>query len=284
MQLQRQSNIRYVNCKMLLKSQYKKHSIEDWYDWTGEVDILNKQPLIIYGCGSIAKSLFRYLKDSFEVVSFTIDQEYLSQFDNSQFLFDEESNQLSVSKSDLAWHKNIPILPFELISKKFPPKQTKMLVAVGFVQMNQVRSDRIKAAKAMGYELINYIHPSVTLDDSVSLKDNIIILEYATIHPFSSIGRGSFISSNANIGDRCQIGDNCWINSGVGIAGGTNIGEKTFIGVNATIGNDIRVEKSTFIGANTFVGQNSNEGEVFLSPQAEKIRMNSAAFMKFSKM
>ena len=245
---------------------------------------MNKPSLIIYGCGSIAKSLFRYLQRTYTIECFTVDRVYLEQLEGDDFLYSEEQQQWQFEKTALAWHKNIPIFPFESISSEFPPSKSRLIVTVGYVQMNHIREQRIELAKEMGYELINYVHPSVVLDESIKLGENIIILEYATIHPYSSVGTGCFISSNVNVGDRCEIGGNCWINAGVGIAGGTKVGDNCFFGVNATLGNNICIGSSVFIGANTFVGHDTNDGEVYISPQAEKIRMNSKAFMVFSKL
>lgn len=207
----------------------------------------------------MAKLLYHFAKIDFSVKAFTVDAHCI------------ETNQL----------ETLPVIPFEDIASEYPAADHKMIIAVGFIQMNELRQQRFLQAKEMGYEFINYIHPSVSLNN-VIIGINNIILDYVSIHPGSVIGNSNFISSNTNIGHDCEIGDACWINSGTGIGGGTSIKDNCFFGINATIGHGIVLKEKTFIGANSLQDKDTEVDSVYLSNKAEKFRLSSQKFLGFS--
>ncbi len=219
----------------------------------------SKRKLVIYGNGAMASMLYYCMKDLYDIVGFCVDE-------------------ICISNSMI---ESLPIVAFEDVDTIFPPNNHFMLIAVGFVQMNKIRKFKYNEAKAKGYSLVNYIHPSVSIYSNVELGDNVIILEFVSIHPGSKIGNNTFISSNVNIGHNCVIGDHCWINSGVSIAGGATIGNKCFLGINSSIGHKLKIAEKTFVGANVFINQNTNVEDTYLSAESTKFRMKSEKFLKF---
>lgn len=218
------------------------------------------QKIIIYGNGKIAKITYQFLKKQFEVVAFTVEKDYLKE----NFI------------------EGLPVVSFENIEKEYDTSRHKMIIAVGYVQMNDIREQKYLEAKKKGYEFINYIHPSVEIHDNITIGKNNIILDHVTIQPYVSIGNSNFIWSNAVIAHGCALGDTNWITSGVVISGDTTVKSKCFLGVNATIGHRIILENENFIGANTLVTKNTNEKEVFISKDGEKFRLDSQRFLQFA--
>ena len=178
--------------------------------------------------------------------------------------------------------EKISLVPFEGIEKIYSPDKYKMIIAIGYIQMNDIRQERYLQAKSLGYEFINYIHPSVYIHDNNLIGSNNIILDHVSIHPGTKIGNSNFISSNTNIGHGCYIADTCWINSGVGIGGETIIEDNCFIGINASLGQGIKIKKKTFIGANGLLDRDTEIGDVYLSSKSEKFKLNSDHFLAFS--
>lgn len=218
------------------------------------------QKIIIYGNGKIAKIIYQFLKKEYEVVAFTVEKDYL--------------------KEDFI--EGLPVVSFENIEKEYDTSRHKMIIAVGYVQMNTIREQKYLEAKKKGYEFINYIHPSVEMHDNIKIGENNIILDHVTIQPYATIGNSNFIWSNAVIAHGCILGDTNWITSGVVISGDTTLKSKCFLGVNATIGHSIILENENFIGANTLVTKNTNEKEVFISKDGEKFRLDSQRFLQFA--
>lgn len=218
----------------------------------------DKKNLVIYGNGSIAIMLYYYLKDHYNIVGFCVDQ-------------------CCIVDSKL---ESLPVVSFEKVDVLFPPIDHVMIIAVGFVQMNKIREKKYEEAKKRGYDLISYIHPTVSYSPNVEFGQNVIILEFTSIHSGSKIGHNTFISSNSNIGHDCKIANHCWINAGVSIAGGTSINDKSFFGMNSCVGNGISIAEKTFIGASTYINKNTQPGDVYLPNESVKFKMKSEKFLK----
>ena len=217
------------------------------------------QKLIIYGNGQIAKMMYQFLKTDYDVCAFTVDDQCIQ---SSKF-------------------EGLPLIAFEEINLKITPDNAKMLIAVGFSEMNTIREYRHATAKSMGYRFINYIHPSVYTHDT-QLGENNIILDYVSIHPGCVLGNSNFIGSNTNLGHGVRISNNCWINSGVGIGGETTVKDNCFIGINATVAHGLHLNEKTFLGANSLLDCDSDRAGVYISSKAEKHRLSSDNFLNFS--
>ena len=216
--------------------------------------------VILYGNGAMAKVVFAYAKHKLDIQGFTVDDTCING----------------------ATFCNLPLIPFSQVEQQFTPHEYKMLIAMGFVDMNDLRARKYQAAKQKGYEFTTFVHDSVVIHDDVTIGENCVILDYVSIHPGSQIEQGTFISSNTNIGHDCFIDHSNWINSGVSIAGGCHIQAGCFFGVNASVGQGIRVGKQTFIAANTFINKDTQDNEVYLSEAGTRFKMSSKAFLKFS--
>lgn len=218
--------------------------------------------LMIYGNGAMARLLFSFARRRMNVVAFTVDDHCI---DDGQTSF-----------------CGLPLVPFSEVERHYSPSACSMLVAVGYVEMNELRDRKYKEAKSKGYSFESYVHESVFLHDDVEIGENCIVLDHVSIHVGCRIERGTFISSNVNIGHDCRIGHSNWINSGVAIAGGCEIGEQGFFGVNACVGQGVRIGRQNFVGANTLIARGTADGEVYISEPGMKFKLNSKAFLKFS--
>ena len=219
---------------------------------------------LIYGNGAIAKILFSYARHSMEFCGFTVDDSCI-----------ENNSDSFLGK---------PLVPFSTVHEMFDPNTHNMIIAMGFIDMNEMRNEKYVTAKEKGYSFASYIHPSVLIHDDVIVDENCIILDHVSIHPGCKIGHGTFVSSNVNIGHDCLIGNSNWINSGVSIAGGCNIGQGCFFGVNSSVGHGVKVGARNFIAANTLLNNSSNDDQVYLSEPGQLFRLKSKSFLKFSRI
>jgi sugar O-acyltransferase (sialic acid O-acetyltransferase NeuD family) len=220
--------------------------------------------LIIYGNGTMAKLLFSYARHSMDIVGFTVDDSCIS----------ENSDSFC----------GLPLVQFSKVQEVFAPAKHKMIIAVGFIEMNDLRERKYQEAKGKGYLFEKYVHESVFMHEDVSIEDNCIILDFVSIHPDTKIGQGTFISSNVNIGHTCTIGTSNWISAGVSIAGGCRIGSGCFFGVNSSVGHGVTVGIRNFIAANTLINKNTKDEEVYLSEPGQLSRLKSRFFLKFSRV
>ena len=222
------------------------------------------EKIIIYGNGKIAKIIYQFVKKQFDVAAFTVDKGCL------------EENEVEI--------EGVPLVAFEKLETIFSPEAHKMLICIGYVQMNNIRENKYLESKEKGYEFINYIHPSVDMHDNIKIGENNIILDQVTIQPYVDIGSSNFIWSNAVVAHGARIENTNWITSGVVISGDVTIKSKCFLGVNATIGHNVTINDETFLGANTLVTKSTKEKEVFISKEGEKFRLDSQRFLKFTEV
>lgn len=220
---------------------------------------MTQKKLIIYGNGQMARMFLDFALIEFDVVAFTVD--------------------LSVIVETAI--QGIPVIPFDIIETCFYPDDHLMITAVGYLEMNRLRSRKYQEGLAKGYRFTNYIHSSVVRHPTVTIGENNVVLDHVAIHPYTKIGNSNFICSNASIGHGCTIRDNCWINSGVSIGGETLLGDGCFLGINATIGDNIMIERHCYIGANTLVCRSTQPEDVLISAAGERFPLTSDAFLQF---
>ncbi len=205
--------------------------------------------LVIFGAGDIARlAKFYFDTDSeHEVVAFTVDRAYRTA--------DE--------------FQGLPLIDFEDLPARYPNDAYKLFVALSYAKMNQVRQAKYEAAKALGYELVNYVSSRCSMLTQFPIGDNCFILEDNTIQPFVTIGSNVTLWSGNHIGHDSVIGDHCFISSHVVVSGHVEVGSHCFIGVNATLRNSIRIAPMTLIGAGAVIMKDTKAKGVYLPQRAE---------------
>lgn len=207
--------------------------------------------IIIYGAGSFAKMLRLYLDriPEHKVVSFCVDQKYI----NSSTILDE-----------------LPLIPFELVEKKYPQDKFHMIIAVGYKNM-RVRIDIYNKAKLKGYRFINYIHNSALLDDTVLIGDNNIIFAGSTLEPFVKIGNNNIIWSSVVISHHSNIGSHCFFASKSLIGGNVTVEDNSFLGFNSVCVQNLVLRKETLIGASSLILSDTEPFSKYMGIPALKV-------------
>ncbi|HEY6119803.1 MAG TPA: acetyltransferase [Pyrinomonadaceae bacterium] len=220
--------------------------------------------VVIFGAGKIADEAYFYLTNDspHEIVAFTVDRTYLT-----------TSEKLG-----------LPVVPFEEVQERFPPKDHKMFVAVGYQELNQFRAKKYDEAKAKQYELVSYISSRAANLGNVEIGDNCLVLEFATIQPCASIGNDVFVWSGNHVGHHAGVGDHCYIAGNVVISGNTKIEPYCFIGVSATLGHEITIGRESLIGAGSLITKDVEPHSVYITPDTQKYRLDSKTFLRLTKM
>lgn len=222
---------------------------------------MNK-PLIIFGTGKIAEVVSYYAAQEcgLTVTAFTVDSEH--------------------KKSDTFLGK--PVIAFEDVQSFFAPDQYNLFVAVGYHNLNQLRAEKCKAAKAKGYQLISVVSPNTALPSNIVYGENCFIMPPCIVHPCVQLGNNVFVWSGTIIGHHSVIADNCWFTSGCNIGGNVSVGENCFVALNATVGHSVRIGRHCFLGANTLIIKEMKDEQVVIAEPSRPIKMNSKQFLKFS--
>lgn len=220
--------------------------------------------VVIFGAGKIADEAYFYLTNDspHEIVAFTVDAEHLA------------------AKEKFG----LPVVGFEEIGRDYPPGDFKMFVAVGYQDLNRFRARKYEEARARGYELVSYISSRAANIGGVEIGDNCFVLEFAVIQPCARIGNDAFIWSGNHIGHHATVGDHCYIAGNVVISGNTVIEPYCFLGVSTTIGHEISVGRESFIGAGSLITKNVDPKSVYITPDTQRFRLDSSAFLRLTKM
>lgn len=212
--------------------------------------------LVIFGARQIAEvCAFYFDRDSdYEVVAFTVDGQFLEE----------------------ATFAGRPVVASEEIAGTCAPGTHDMFVALGYGQMNQLRAEKYRAAKAMGYHLAQYVSSKAMTWPGLSLGDNSFIMEANVVQPFASIGSDTFLWSGNHVGHHSRIGDHCFVASHVVVSGNVAIGDHCFIGVNVTLRDGITVAPRCLIGAGALLTHDTKPDEVYAAAATAASRVPSS--------
>lgn len=205
--------------------------------------------IVVFGTGTLAQLVDFYfdVDSNYEVVAFTADEEHVD--------------------SDAAYGR--PLVPFETVTDEYPPDDYDMFVAVGYRDLNELREQKFKEAKAKGYDLVSYVNSEITHWGETTIGENCFIFEDQTIQPFVDIGDNVILWSGNHVGHHSTIGDHCFVTSHAVISGYVDIGANSFLGVNSTIVDEATLAPKTVVGAGaTIVGD--TESGVYIGPAAER--------------
>lgn len=211
--------------------------------------------LILFGKGSyaqIAKDYFNNDSD-YKVIAFTLDKEYI---DDDNF-------------------EGLPVVSFDEVQEKYPPKEYNMHIALSYTDMNKLREAKYNEAKLKGYKLASYISSNCSYKSKSGCGDNCFIFEDNTIQPYVEIGNNVILWSGNHIGHHSVIKDHNFISSHVVISGHCVIEPNCFIGVNSTFAHKLTIGKETLVGAGAIIAKNTEERGIYVPPKSIKLDKTS---------
>lgn len=213
------------------------------------------RPVIIFG-NQLSASLAWYclLHDSsYKVAGFTVDAAYIA---SPQF-------------------EGLPLMPFEALEVNYPPADYRLLIPMGYQQINGVRRARYEQARRRGYTFASYVSSRASVWPDLTIGDNVLIYEHAIIQPFARIGSNCIIRSGAHISHHCEIGDHTFVAAEVAMGGECSVSEQAFLGVGAVLRHRIRIAERSFVGAGSVVVQDTLADGVYVGNPARKTSQNS---------
>lgn len=219
-----------------------------------------KRRLVVFGSGDIAElAHFYFSTDSeYQVEAFTVDAEYLT----------------TDSFCDL------PVVPFEDVTRRYPPTDFDFFVALSYSKLNAVRKEKYLAAKALGYRLASYVSSHATVLNQGRIGDNCFIFEDNTVQPFVTIGCNVTLWSGNHIGHHSNIGDHSFVSSHVVVSGGVTVGEQCFLGVNSTLRDHITVGDRCVVGAGVLLLKSAEADGLYIGTPTERAAIASSQLKK----
>ena len=216
--------------------------------------------IVIFGTGKISECVtFYFNKDEkFKIAAYCCHQSHIS-----KEIFE-----------------NKPVVPFERITELYPPEQYCLFIAVGYHELNGLRTRLYEEGRTLGYNFATYISPN--LGDNFSAGENTLILDEVIVQPKAKFGNNVFVWGGAMIGHHVEIKDNCWITGSSNIGGLSKIGRGCFLGLNATIGHEVELGDNCLIGASALVTNSVGPNSVVVTRDTEQHRLNADQFLKLT--
>lgn len=225
---------------------------------------MNRQKIIIFGTGAIADIVYDSIQDDIEaeveVAAFCVDREFHSETEKY----------------------GLPVVDFEEAEYRYDPQEFKMLIAIGYQELNQVRAEKCRQAEKKGYTLSGFVHSKADISSSAKQRIGInsIIVRNVSIGPEVMIGNNVCVFSGSVISHHTVIEDNVWAAPGTIICGRTVVGENTFLGAGSTIGDNVTIGKNNFIGAGAVITKDTENDSVYIVPSTSKYILGSQQFTR----
>lgn len=209
------------------------------------------ESVVIFGNGTFASLAWYCLThDSpWQVKAFTVDRAYIQN----------------------PTHEGLPVMPFEDLPSLYPPSEVRLLIPLGYTQINGLRRDRYLQAKALGYGFVSYISSRAAIWPDLQIGENCLIYEQAIIQPFARIGDNVIIRSGAHISHHCVIGSHSFVAAGACFGGNVSAAEQVFVGLGAVLRDGLHLAERSFIGAGAVVIANTDADGVYVGNPARKI-------------
>ena len=138
---------------------------------------------------------------------------------------------------------------------------------------NELRVKFLQQAKALGYNIPNYIHPSVIVSPNVKLGEGIYILLGSNIMPFTEIEDCVMISMNVNVAHHNILKKGTFLSTGCNFGASIVAEENTYCGIGSTIMTGLhRLGKDCLIGAGAVVIKDVPDGAVMAGVPAKLIK------------
>lgn len=205
--------------------------------------------LIILGTTAFAQIAYEYFThdSAYEVTGFTVHRRFM----DSPSLF------------------GLPVVPFEEVTRSFPPDDHDIYVAVTYHALNRHRAAALGEAKALGYRPASYVSSHAFVWPNAALGEHCFIFENNVVQPFVRIGDNVILWSGNHIGHHSVIEANAFISSHVVVSGYVTIGANTFCGVNATIANNLTIGRDCWLGPGAIITKSVPEGTLVSAPKSE---------------
>lgn len=199
------------------------------------------QKLIIFGNTMVAKLAHYYFSrdQKYSVEAFTVDSAYL---DSETFL-------------------GLPLVPFEDITKQYPPDAYRIFIAIGPNSMNALRESKYLEAKNKGYQFASHISSKAVCESPVG--ENCFVADGAVINPFAKIGNNNFFWEQCYISCDSIISDNCYFSPHSTVGTFCEIRENSVVGTAASIKTRIKLAEKTLVGASSFISKDTEPFGVY---------------------
>jgi sugar O-acyltransferase (sialic acid O-acetyltransferase NeuD family) len=215
------------------------------------------RPIVIVGAGELAEIAYEYFTDDSPrtVEAFSVPAEFL------------EHDSLC----------GLPVVPFEELGQRYPPRECQAFVAISSTQLNRVRRRMYEAVGELGYACASYVSSRAFLGRNVSVGQNTFVFEDNVLQRNVRVGNNVILWSGNHVGHGTSIGDHCFLTSHVVVAGFCTVGPGSFLGANCSVNDKLTIGADCVIGAGAVVIRDTDERGVYVGNPARETGSDSFA-------
>lgn len=135
--------------------------------------------------------------------------------------------------------------------------QVALVIGVG---ENGDRRRCFDRAHALGYAVVNAIHPLAVLSARCSVGAGVMIMGGVVVNVGADIGNNVILNTSCKVDHHCVVGAHAHIAPGATLAGAVTVGEETLVGAGAVILPGIRIGSRSIVAAGAVVTRDVPDG------------------------
>lgn len=212
----------------------------------------------IFGVGELARVMYSYLVLDYKVGRLlsvpdraTVHKEFLVE--------------------NVWWAPELQVEPFE----EATGRPNLIYIPVGYGDMNRHRERVFKEAHEKKLRIMRHVHFKAEIAHDATTSIGCWIQEHCNVQSGALLRQGVTMWASSHVGHGSEIGEFCWITTHATICGNTKLGKNCFVGANAVVGPNLNIAPFTLIGSGAIVTKDTQEGDVFVAGQNNRIDKKS---------
>ncbi|WP_395022105.1 acetyltransferase [Dongia sp.] len=135
------------------------------------------------------------------------------------------------------------------------PGEVQLAIGVGSLDVGakNPRPRLFQEAKAGGFQILSFRHPSAIVAGDVSLGEGAQIMAGAILQPGLRTGVNCIVNTGAKLDHDCRIGDHVHLAPGVVLSGTVEVGDGAHLGTGAIVIQNIKIGAEAMIAAGAVV-------------------------------
>lgn len=212
------------------------------------------QKIVIFGCTDFSELVGYYLEQDtrYSLIGYAVDRKHIYEHKFSK-----------------------DVIPFEDLQKVLPNNDFRILLTVGYNNMNEDRRQIATRIKLAGYNLASFISRDANVE-AECMGEGTIILPGCVVQPFCRLGDGNLFESGCTISHHAIIGDYNFFAPAVALAGQVHVGSNCFLGNNCTVKNGVSISDRALIGAGAYVAHDISADTVLVPERSVELPRKSS--------
>lgn len=145
-------------------------------------------------------------------------------------------------------------------------------IAIGHMGDARIRNCLFSKFKALGYRMINVIHPAAVISESSRLGEGNLIMPNCVVNAEARIGNNTIINTGAIVEHEAIIENDVHLAPGSIVTGMSIVGSGSFIGAGSVVLQNLHIGTNVTIGAGSTVTCDISDNVVAVGSPAREIR------------